>query len=73
MPLGRFLVLTAIGSGLWNAIFIGMGWLLGENWDEVQGWLGPVSYVVVGLVVIGLAVLVVRKLRSGGPERASTR
>jgi membrane protein DedA with SNARE-associated domain len=63
MPLPRFLLLTTIGSGVWNALFIGLGWYLGENWDRVQGWLGPVTYVVLGLAVIGLAWLAVRKLR----------
>jgi membrane protein DedA with SNARE-associated domain len=43
MPMPRFLLLTAIGSGVWNAIFIALGWILGDNWDRVQGWLGPVS------------------------------
>jgi len=64
MPLPRFLLLTTVGSGVWNALFIGLGWYLGENWDRVQGWLGPVTYVVLGLAVIGLAWLAVRKLRS---------
>jgi len=64
MPLGRFVALTAIGSGVWNAAFIALGWLLGENWNRVQDWIGPVSYVVIGLVVVGLAVLVVRRMRA---------
>ena len=63
MPLPRFLTLTAIGSGVWNALFIGLGWILGDQWSRVQGWLGPISYVVIGLVVVGLAWLAVRKLR----------
>jgi membrane protein DedA with SNARE-associated domain len=69
MPLPRFLALTAIGSGVWNALFIGLGWVLGENWAAVEGWLGPISYVVLGLGVIGLVWLTVRKLRSR-PARA---
>jgi membrane protein DedA with SNARE-associated domain len=64
MPLPRFLTLTAIGSGVWNALFIGLGWLLGENWGEVQAWLGPSSYVVIGLLVVGLVWLAIRKARS---------
>jgi membrane protein DedA with SNARE-associated domain len=64
MPLPRFLTLTAVGSGVWNALFIGLGWILGDQWGRVQGWIGPVSYVVIGLVVVGLAWLAVRKLRS---------
>lgn len=65
MPLLRFTLLTAIGSGVWNAAFIALGWLLGEHWDRVETWLGPVSYVVGALFVIGLVVLIVRRSRAG--------
>jgi membrane protein DedA with SNARE-associated domain len=64
MPLTRFLVLTTIGSGVWNAAFLALGWLLGENWNRVEGWLGPVTYVVLGLLAVGLIVLVVRRWRA---------
>jgi membrane protein DedA with SNARE-associated domain len=64
MPLLRFVLLTTIGSGVWNAAFVALGWALGENWAQVQGWLGPVSYVVLGLLAVGLVVLIVRRLRS---------
>jgi membrane protein DedA with SNARE-associated domain len=86
MPLPRFVVLTTIGSGVWNALFLTLGWILGENWQQVQSWLGPVGYVVGGLCVVGLIVLVVRRLHarrdaarrgSGkprpGPEQAEER
>lgn len=68
MPLGRFVLLTTIGSGLWNALFLGLGWWLGQRWGEVQGWLGPVGYVVTALLVAGLGWLVVRTLRSRDDE-----
>ncbi|GAY12796.1 DedA family protein [Pseudonocardia sp. N23] len=74
-PIGRFVALTAVGSGVWNAVFIGAGWLMGEHWDRVEAWLGPVSYVVVGLVVVGVVWLAVRKrraakgVRRGGAHR----
>ncbi|WP_300016464.1 DedA family protein [Pseudonocardia sp.] len=71
MPVLRFTVLTAIGSGVWNAAFLAIGWALGENWDTVEQWLGPVSYVVIGLVVVGLVVLAVRRRRS--TEAVATR
>jgi membrane protein DedA with SNARE-associated domain len=64
MPMWRFLVLTTVGSGVWNAAFIALGWVLGENWAQVEGWLGPITYVVVGLIVIGLVVLAVRRARA---------
>ena len=64
MPLPRFLLLTAIGSGVWNALFIGLGWYLGDHWDRVQTWLGPVTSVVLGLALVGLVWLAVRKVRA---------
>jgi membrane protein DedA with SNARE-associated domain len=64
MPLVTFVTLTAIGSGLWNAAFVALGWVLGDNWTSVQRWLGPVGYLVIGLLVIGLVVLVVRRARA---------
>ena len=70
MPLPRFLLLTAIGSGVWNALFIGLGWYLGEKWDRVQAWLGPVTYVVLGLAVIGVIWLAVRKARGRSESTA---
>ena len=64
MPMGRFVVLTSIGSGVWNAAFLALGWVLGENWEQVERFLGPVSYAVLALLAVGVAVLVVRRLRS---------
>lgn len=59
MPLGRFTVLTASGSALWNALLIGAGWLLGNNWTQVSDIVGQISNVVIALVVIGAVVLTI--------------
>lgn len=67
MSMWRFSVLTAIGSGIWNAVFIGLGWYLGENFAVVEEYLGPVSYAVAAIVVVAVVVLVVRKLRARRP------
>lgn len=69
MPLWRFTLLTAIGSGIWNAVFLGLGWLLGENWEQVEGFLAPVSKAMLVLVALGVVWLVVRRLRSRGGRR----
>ncbi len=57
MPLGRFVLLTALGSGVWNTLLIGLGWLLGENWPRVAGVLGSVSDVVLALLVVAAFIL----------------
>lgn len=51
MPLMRFTLLTAIGSAVWNALLIGVGAALGENWEEVAAVVGPMSTgALVGLI-----------------------
>ena len=59
MPLGRFVLLTALGSGVWNSLLIGTGWLLGENWSQVAGVVGSISDVVWALLAVAAFVLVV--------------
>jgi membrane protein DedA with SNARE-associated domain len=63
MPLPRFHVYTTIGSGIWNAIFIGAGWRLGDNYERVEGWVGPLSYLVVAALVGWLLVNAVKNAR----------
>lgn len=67
MPLWRFALLTTVGSGVWNAVFVGLGWYLGENFEVVEQYLAPVSYVVAALVAVALVVLIVRKVRARRP------
>jgi membrane protein DedA with SNARE-associated domain len=71
MPLLKFSLLTAAGSAIWNAVFIAAGWELGGRWDEVEGWIQPASYVVVGLLLVGLGWLTFRKLRAVRARRAA--
>ena len=59
MPLVRFTLLTAFGSAFWNALLIGAGWFLGNNWTQVTDVVGQVSNIVVALVVIGVVALAV--------------
>lgn len=63
MPLGKFIVLTAAGSAVWNAVFIFLGWALAERWQQVDRFTGPASLVVIALLVIGVAVLAWRRGR----------
>ena len=64
MPLGRFVVLTTIGSTIWNALLIGAGVFLGANWSVVQNWIGSYSNVVLILAAVGAAAyLLLRHFR----------
>lgn len=63
MPLGRFVVLTAIGSGAWNVALVGAGRVLGDRWTMIAPWLGWFGWIVVAACLAAGAVLVARRLR----------
>ena len=73
MPLWRFTLLTALGSGVWNAVFITAGYHLGVRWKQVAHVVQPVSYVVLAALLVLLALLVVRTLRRRREGRAASR
>lgn len=71
MPLGTFLLYTALGSGLWNAALIGAGWLLGANWalvERYQSAFGTGVLVVLAATVVWFAG---RRLLGPGRGRAA--
>ena len=63
MPLGRFTVLTVIGSGCWNALLVFAGYRLGERWQDVSAYVTPVTQVLLGALVLYVVVRVVRRVR----------
>ena len=70
MPLGRFVLLTTLGSAVWNSTLIGAGVALGANWQAVEGWMGSYSDVVLiaGAVAVALFLLL-RHFRTGDGRR----
>ncbi|MGO1183122.1 MAG: DedA family protein [Micrococcaceae bacterium] len=65
MHLGLFLLLTTLGSAIWNTLFIGGGYLLGENFHLISDYADVFSNVILGLVVAAIVVWVtLRVLRN---------
>jgi len=64
MAIPRFVVLTFIGSGIWNAVFITAGWILGDNYERVERFVAPASYLVVALLGLAGLWLIWRKLQA---------
>jgi membrane protein DedA with SNARE-associated domain len=65
MPLPKFLVYSAIGSGLWAALLATAGYLLGDNYEQVEGYVGPIGTALLVLLV-GFAVVWVWRRRQAG-------
>ena len=68
MPLPKFLTYSAIGSGIWAALLIGAGYLLGEHYDQVEQYISPISRVILVLLVVGAGVWFVRRRREQAAE-----
>lgn len=62
MPLPLFAALTAAGSLLWNTGFVLAGYLLGANWGVVERYADVASKGVLGLLVLAVAVVAVRRV-----------
>jgi membrane protein DedA with SNARE-associated domain len=48
MPTAQFLIWSAIGASLWSGFLAGIGFALGERYEEVVPYIGIVSNVVIG-------------------------
>lgn len=55
---------TTLGSGIWNAILVYLGYALGANWEKATGYVDAYSkviYVVLLLIILGFLVFFVRR------------
>ena len=72
MPLGTFSVFTVLGSGLWNALLVGVGAALGTQYALVERYSHVLDYAVYAALAAFVAWLVVRRLRRGPAARSSS-
>lgn len=63
MPLGLFTLLTAIGSGVWNTIFVGGGYALGSRWQQLERYSNWLDWAVAVVFAVMVVSWVAKKLR----------
>ena len=73
MPRWRFTVLTAVGSGAWNAAFVLGGWALGAQFSEIERYSGWLNAAVYAAIAVLLALGVRRALRRRASRREQGR
>ena len=54
MPLWQFVAFTAAGSAVWNSALIGLGWALGDRWQQARQYTTYVEYAVLAALVAGV-------------------
>jgi membrane protein DedA with SNARE-associated domain len=70
----RFVALDALGALIWSTTWVGLGWIVGDQWQDaaqsVTGWLMAAGVVVVVVLAGPLALRVWRRrAREGGAHR----
>ena len=66
------LAFTTFGSGVWNTLLVGAGYLLGDQWHIVEEYVGvfqKVVIVVAVLLVVWWLVRAIQRRRDQDPAR----
>ncbi len=66
MPLVPFLLYTTAGTAIWTTLLAGAGYLLEDRYQQVSGWLNPLS----NIVVAGIALWYVYRVATFGRRTA---
>jgi membrane protein DedA with SNARE-associated domain len=68
MPFWRFTAYTLAGCIPWVLMLALVGEAVGDNWEEWRHKLGYLDYVVLAAIVGGIAYLLIKRRRRGGPD-----
>jgi membrane protein DedA with SNARE-associated domain len=71
MPIPQFLLLTAVGSAVWNTALILAGAALGDQWDRVSEYVDVFTYATVAVIVLAVGWFIVQRVRDRRAARES--
>jgi membrane protein DedA with SNARE-associated domain len=71
MPFWRFTLYTLAGCLPWCLALTWLGAVLGDNWESVESFLRPVSWLILAVLVVGLVVVIRRRWTSVRAEYAA--
>lgn len=52
MSARSFIAMAVVSAALWSAVVVGLGYLLGSNWQTVGGWLASLGLGMIVLLVL---------------------
>jgi membrane protein DedA with SNARE-associated domain len=61
MPLIPFTLYSTLGTTIWVTFLTFLGYKLGDNYELVDEYLGPISKIVLAIIVIFFVLWIVRK------------
>ncbi|MFS0749695.1 DedA family protein [Oceanobacillus sp. 1P07AA] len=63
MNFGLFLLLTTLGSAIWNIVLVYIGAILGESWQSILTFLDIYSNIVYVLIILMIIVIIIWFIR----------
>jgi membrane protein DedA with SNARE-associated domain len=63
MKLGLFTLLTTLGSGIWNTLFIGGGYALGSRWQQLEKYSSWFDYAIMAFFAVAIGSWAIKKVR----------
>ena len=69
MPMATFLLLTTLGSLIWNSVFVIAGFVLGENRQVIEAYAGTYQNLVLAVGVLAVLTFVVIRLAGARRNR----
>ena len=55
MRFRNFMIASTIGTAGWTALLAGAGYKLGENYRDINDWIGPASNAILVVLAVGYA------------------
>ena len=69
IPRSVFYFWTAIGSAIWLSFLAIAGYMLEDHYEDVQGWVEPLAWVVVGGSILAYGLHLIHALRRAKQRR----
>ncbi len=69
MKLSSFLIYSILGTLIWVTFLTSAGYLLGNNYQLVEDYLGPASKIIVGSLIIFTIVWIVKRRQLSNKEQ----
>ncbi len=63
MPMGQFLLYTSLGTTLWSGLLAVAGYQLGANYEQIEGWIGPISQIILGICILLAVIFILRRVQ----------
>ncbi len=60
----KFSVYTLLGSLIWNIILTYTGYILGDHWEGVSGWVSKYESAIIGVIILFLILYIARGIKN---------